>query len=772
MKTSNPVQHGFEEQVSEDAMEMSIDVNSTTVLMDALGKLYSRPAQAVLREYLSNAVDAHVAKGGELPPIEIKLPLGERESIIIRDYGNGISEEGFDKVLRHYGASTKRDSNNQIGGFGLGAKAGFALGDEFFITSYQNGLRLKARVFKTKGTGKGFLEIVEREATSEPDGVLVEVHVPIGNREEVSAETLMNNNFFSAYRENEITVEGATSSSYRASRLPYNFNVAATSVHNPENYHAIEYGGDVIGWVSKASRRSNPVRANIGRVAYTLEYDVARRYGSNDTYSEAFGPAMRKLASLRRDVVLNLPIGSVDMPSAREHVIYSERSVKTISALADTVSRLVDDIFRAEINACDNGYDALIKALQLKEDDYEGVKELMWRGKSFPLNDGVGWAADIQTGMVVVRRSQISRGGLTMESVIHRNTNTFLSLNKQANWQRRALHITDRADYSAVCSKVKNYITDYTKALGMTDHFEVTVHIPGDDMSQWSYNGEQITLDEIVSVVRKYRAEKRALAKAARPANLPASIASENRQVMSLRLNVDMDSSPYSSVTTGLTSESELGNAEKTYYLSKAEVKDDYSELSVIFPTRSADGSGVIPSDAKRPLRSLIEVLGEDATVLFIPATRNMDNFKREFPGIRSVVDVLKEAIEAEWDAVQNKGKTETFLSDPMLRCSNRHSLSLVHNFVDCLSNVEQLALNADIVELAKYGRKDNYANSMTVFVGSICGSDFVTEVSEWMARKVQKVADRYPLMAMMTPNYSVSWDDVKYEMIRYLKTC
>ena len=79
MRTSNIVQQAQNShEVNENATAMSIDDASTTFLMDALGKLYSRPAQAVLREYLSNAMDAHKAKGGKLPPIQVTLPKQNR----------------------------------------------------------------------------------------------------------------------------------------------------------------------------------------------------------------------------------------------------------------------------------------------------------------------------------------------------------------------------------------------------------------------------------------------------------------------------------------------------------------------------------------------------------------------------------------------------------------------------------------------------------------------------------------------------------------------
>ena len=208
MKTTNVVQEavGYE-GVSDDALEMSIDEGSSVFLMDALGKLYSQPARAALREYLANGIDAHVEAGGKRPAIEVTLPSSEKRVLSIRDYGNGMSEDNFSNILRRYGASTKRHSNKLTGGFGLGAKAGFALTDAFHMTSYQNGKRIKVRIFKIAG-GKGFIEVIERSTTSEADGMLVEVDVPAGNVEELSYDKLVTDKFFAAYHDTEIIVTG------------------------------------------------------------------------------------------------------------------------------------------------------------------------------------------------------------------------------------------------------------------------------------------------------------------------------------------------------------------------------------------------------------------------------------------------------------------------------------------------------------------------------------------------------------------------------------
>jgi len=74
-------------------------------------RLYTNKVLAVLREYGSNAWDAHREAGKEGLPIKVSLPTEIEPALIIRDWGPGLSEEDVFEVYVKYGASTKRGSN-------------------------------------------------------------------------------------------------------------------------------------------------------------------------------------------------------------------------------------------------------------------------------------------------------------------------------------------------------------------------------------------------------------------------------------------------------------------------------------------------------------------------------------------------------------------------------------------------------------------------------------------------------------------------------------
>ena len=112
--------------------EFTID-DSNHVIFDILrNKMYSDKIAAICREVSSNSRDANREAGLADQPIEIEfsdkqelLNVGDT-CVIFRDFGIGINPDRLDNVFLKYGASTKRDTNAQTGGFGLGAKTPFA----------------------------------------------------------------------------------------------------------------------------------------------------------------------------------------------------------------------------------------------------------------------------------------------------------------------------------------------------------------------------------------------------------------------------------------------------------------------------------------------------------------------------------------------------------------------------------------------------------------------------------------------------------------------
>ena len=153
-----------------------IDSNATPMVMEMLAKLYSEPLAAAIREYVSNAVDANV-EAGVTKPVQLTLPERDNDGTLkVQDYGNGLDYLGIVSVFANFGTSTKRDSDNLIGGFGIGSKSGLAVSNAINVVSVCNGY---LNEFVLERTSEGIFTrfIRENEETQQDSGTCVTVKV-------------------------------------------------------------------------------------------------------------------------------------------------------------------------------------------------------------------------------------------------------------------------------------------------------------------------------------------------------------------------------------------------------------------------------------------------------------------------------------------------------------------------------------------------------------------------------------------------------------------
>lgn len=150
-----------------------LDKSSTQLVMDMLAKLYSEPYSAALREYVSNAYDANI-EAGATKPVEVHLPEVNEPYLSVRDFGKGLDYLGIVSVFANFGTSTKRDSDDLIGGFGIGSKSGLAISDSIHVTSICNGL-LNEFVLERTPNGIFTRFTKENEDTSKDSGTTITI---------------------------------------------------------------------------------------------------------------------------------------------------------------------------------------------------------------------------------------------------------------------------------------------------------------------------------------------------------------------------------------------------------------------------------------------------------------------------------------------------------------------------------------------------------------------------------------------------------------------
>lgn len=164
-------------ETSGNMPEHFFSIQDTGMIFDILrGKMYSNPILAICREISCNARDAHREIGKRNIPIQISLPNNLSPYFKIKDFGPGISPDRMTNIFIKYTASTKRNDNNQTGGFGLGAKTPFSYSDTFSIETNVDGV---AYVYSCgiDETRVGKLMLMSEKKTSEPNGT--EIIIPV-----------------------------------------------------------------------------------------------------------------------------------------------------------------------------------------------------------------------------------------------------------------------------------------------------------------------------------------------------------------------------------------------------------------------------------------------------------------------------------------------------------------------------------------------------------------------------------------------------------------
>lgn len=176
--TTNPLITSDDMSSSNMGMDYSGTEQACYFLRD---KIYSDKIGAVVREYITNALDEHTKYEINKP---VKVTLTDKE-FIVRDFAKGLSEYDIRNVFGMYFKSTKRDNNIQTGSFGLGSKAAHCYTDAFYVKSYFNGVcTLYTAVLGggKSGVPVGQIMKISEEPTSE-SGLEISVEYNVSDRD-------------------------------------------------------------------------------------------------------------------------------------------------------------------------------------------------------------------------------------------------------------------------------------------------------------------------------------------------------------------------------------------------------------------------------------------------------------------------------------------------------------------------------------------------------------------------------------------------------------
>lgn len=305
----------------ENSKNFQLKVNGKAFDMLSNG-IYSDKITAVVRELSCNAIDSN--KESKNPdPIEIHAPSILEPYFSVKDNGLGLSHEDVLNLYTTYFESTKNNSNESIGAFGLGSKSPFAYTSNFTITSRFNNVKRTYIAF-LESNNVPSCSFVGEENTQERNGV--EVSLSIKNKDDIE-------DFKNAIR----------NSLSRFNPIP--------SITNMEQINKIEYilSGNDWGF-RKNSVSASKAFAIQGGVAYPIEF--------------------RKLNNMRiniSNIDLFFNIGDLDVAVSREHLSYDKQTINTIEEKIKSVKKEINNKVTEEINKCDTFFNACKKYYEICE---------------------------------------------------------------------------------------------------------------------------------------------------------------------------------------------------------------------------------------------------------------------------------------------------------------------------------------------------------------------------------------------------------------------
>lgn len=335
-------------------------------LMSVLSGLYNDPVDACVREYLTNMYDAYaplLRAGVKVTPPILRIPTRMNPTLEFEDFGVGMDFDMVWKVYAEYGNSTKSDSNDEVGGFGLGSKTAFCYneGAPWNIVTTKDGITNRFMAFVNE-KGVPTLTHLSQTNTNAPNGT--KVSIPMRSDDVVRAAEKAR--YYIPYFPMELRVEGMLDVPKKVSYL---LSSQGWGIHSRD---------------TKNSWRSNVLRVVMGNVPYTL--DIHSLFGWSDAQRDETLMFLSK-----NDIDLHVPIGAVDIVPSRDSLKFTDRTKKAIRAAGEQMVKDMPKLIATLTAGCKTKWEQIVKAHELTDSINfpTGMADTLVKSLAIPVPTGV-----------------------------------------------------------------------------------------------------------------------------------------------------------------------------------------------------------------------------------------------------------------------------------------------------------------------------------------------------------------------------------------------
>lgn len=303
-----------------NSVNCTIDAEDMRYVASLLRNNYSNTRLAVVREISANALDANLEAKSDRR-IEVKLPTSMNPTFAVRDFGGGLSEEDVFGLYSKYGKSTKRDSNNYIGAFGIGKFAPLSYGDNFTCVSYHGGQKSSYNVFVNEDDDTKIVQL-HKEPSNEPSGLCIEVAVSEGDIGEF--KTIVQK-FFKFFSDEE---------------MPKFLGVEDNFIKDEEKILESKNAEWFVLQTKSDYYSRHESQVIMGRVAYPLDRHSINVENFVDDKHGRKASIINNILSMD-GFYLRVPLGSLKLHHSRESLEYNKTTQQKI---VESLLRAVDEI--------------------------------------------------------------------------------------------------------------------------------------------------------------------------------------------------------------------------------------------------------------------------------------------------------------------------------------------------------------------------------------------------------------------------------------------
>lgn len=334
-----------------DSVNCTIDAEDMRHIASLLRNNYSNPTLAVVREISANALDANIEANASRN-IEVTVPSKLNPHFVVRDFGDGLSQEDMFGLYSKYGKSTKRHSNDFIGGLGVGKFAPLSYGNNFTVVSYHGGKKISYNIFVNEDDDTKIVKLHE-EASDEPTGLSVEVAVA---DDDIDTFREVCKNFFRFFSDDDMPKFIGVGED---EKFFDDFEVVMEAEDG--SWRILE---DKQDYWAKNHHNSHAI---MGRVHYPLDpsainFDAIVVEG--DAESQQNARDLRDLAS-QDNLYIRFDIGQLKLHHSRESLEYNKTTQLEILHTLQKVREDVESIAKEKLTDAEDLWDAKMKYAQV-----------------------------------------------------------------------------------------------------------------------------------------------------------------------------------------------------------------------------------------------------------------------------------------------------------------------------------------------------------------------------------------------------------------------